>query len=76
MAETLKELNNLTDEELIERHNQAVKNSEFLDDFYLRVLNWRYQERHTTSIKRLTVVITIMTAVVLAATIIGVAFPI
>ena len=72
MAETIKELNHLTDEELVELHDRTVRNTEFLDDFYLRVLNWRRQERQTKQIRNLTWVITFLTLVVTIATVINV----
>ncbi len=74
MAETLQELKKFSDDELIERHNRAVKNTEFLGDFYLRVLNWRFQERHTKQIQCLTWAIAGMTAIVTIATIINVVY--
>ena len=72
MAETLRELEDLTDEELVERHDRTVRNTEFLDDFYLRVLNWRHQERLTKQIRCLTVFIAVLTFFVTIATVINV----
>ena len=74
MAETLQELEKFSDDELIERHNRTVKNAEFLDDFYFRVLNWRFQERHAKQIECLTWAISGMTAIVTIATIINVVY--
>ncbi len=72
MAETLKELNKLTDEELEERYDRTARTTEYWGDHYLRILNWRRQERHTVSIKRLTRFITGLTVVVTVATVINV----
>ena len=46
-----------------------------MDDYYLRVLNWRVQERQTSQIKCLTVGIAILTVVITIATLVNVGFP-
>ena len=61
MAEPYVELNELSDEELIERHNYQTKNTEFIDDYYLRLLNWRIRARQTKQIKWMSVIITFAT---------------
>ena len=69
MAESYVELKELSDEELIERHNCQTKNTEFIDDYYLRLLNWRIQERQTKQIKWMSVIITFATVAYLAVAI-------
>ena len=39
MAETYQELQKFSENELIQLHNRQTKGTEFLDDYYLRVLN-------------------------------------
>ena len=73
MAETYEELQKLTYDELIARHNRAVDNVEFKDDFYLRALNWRIQQDYTKQIRYLTWAIAGLTLVVTIATVVQVA---
>ena len=63
MAETYQELQKLSADELIECHNCQTKGTDFLDDYYLRVLNWRIQERQTKWITGMTGVILFATLV-------------
>ena len=72
MAETYQELQKFSEDELIQLHNRQTKGTEFLDDYYLRVLNWRLQERQTNQIKWMTVFITALTVVVTVATVVNV----
>jgi|GEM_PF-3652349 len=63
-------LKSLSDEELIEAHNNLSVYKEASP--YLWELHWRKQERYTKSIKKLTISITIMTAIMTLTTIINV----
>ena len=58
MAETYRELQKLSNDELIKRYDDGAKTSEFWVDHYLGVLNKRHQESHAKQIKFMTVVIT------------------
>ena len=62
MAETYQELKKLSDEELIESYDRLAKGIDFLDDFHLKELFRRYQERQTKWIMRMTIAITFLTA--------------
>ena len=64
------DLKSLSDDKLIERHNNLSKHKN--ESPYLDELRWRKQERHTRSIRRLTIWITIMTAIMTVSTIINV----
>jgi hypothetical protein len=74
MAPKLKELKNLSDEQIAERYDKKANELSGGPSFYLDILNRRFQERHTKSISRLTVRIAWMTFVMTICTILNTAF--
>lgn len=75
MAHTLKELRALNDDRLIEEHDRAAKNTFVGVDYFLHELERRDRDRHdqgmlevTRTMKRLTWMITALTAVNVIAT--------
>ena len=68
MALTLSDLRNLTDDELVERHDIQAKSTVVGIQYYLDELNRRNQERQTESMLRFTKWITVMTVVITVAT--------
>ena len=69
MALSLHDLQNLTDDEVIRKHDEQAKTTVVGTQYFLGELNRRYQERQTNTMLRLTKCITFMTLVVTAATI-------
>ena len=62
MANTIRELRGLTDDELIERHDKFAVDI-FTTKTYLDELKRRHENRHSTWIFRFTAVITIATVI-------------
>ena len=71
MALSLSDLRNLTDDELVERHDSQAKTTVVGTQYFLDELNRRYQERQTKAMLRFTKWITVMTAVITSATVIN-----
>ncbi len=72
MAETLEQLRNLREEELVRLHDQRAKRTEVGTAHYLQELARRDSQELNRTMVRLTWVITFLTAVNVAATIAGV----
>lgn len=68
MALSLSDLRNLTDEELVERHDAQAKTTGVGTQYFSDELNRRYQERQTKAMLRFTKWITFMTVVITLAT--------
>ena len=68
-ALSLHDLQKLTDDEVVKRHDEQAKTTVVGTQYFLDELNRRYQERQTTTMLRLTKCITFMTLAVTAATI-------
>ncbi|MEA2573358.1 MAG: hypothetical protein QOH93_656 [Chloroflexia bacterium] len=73
MSETLKDLRALPDEELIRRHDEHAQSTVVGTAHYLRELERRDQDRQTQAMVNLTRWITLMTLIILIATIVNVA---
>ncbi len=73
MSETMAELRQLDDDELIERHDRSAKNTVVGLQHYLDELRYRQQSRIVESTKTLTKYIFWLTLVVTVATIFNVA---
>ena len=71
-ALSLSALQNLSDEEVVRRHDEQAKTTVVAIDYFLSELNRRYQKRQADSMLRFTTLIAIMTLVVTTATIINV----
>ena len=71
MALSLSDLRNLTDDELVEKHDTQAKTTVVGIQYYLDELNRRYQERLTKAMLRFTKWITVMTVVITSATVIN-----
>ena len=71
-ALSLSALQNLSDEEVVRRHDEQAKTTFVGIDYFLSELNRRYQKRQADSMRRFTMLIAIMTLVVTTATIINV----
>jgi hypothetical protein len=72
MAEPLRELRALPDDELVRRHDHAAATTVVGVDYYLAELARRDQDRQTQAMVRYTLWIAVMTAVVTVATIVNV----
>jgi hypothetical protein len=72
MAETLKELRGLSDNEVIAHHDRAAPNVSVTTGHYLQELARRDQDRQTRAMLRYTLWIAAMTGVVSVATIVNV----
>ena len=72
MALSLSDLRNLTDDELVERHDFQAETTAVVTQHFLDELNRRYQERQTKAMLRFTSWITVMTVVITVATLAGV----
>ena len=72
MALSLSDLQNLTDDELVEWHDSQAKTTVVGIQYFLDELNRRYQERQTKAMLRFTKWITVMTVVITLATLAGV----
>lgn len=68
MALSLSDLRNLTDDELVEKHDAQAKTTVVGIQYYLDELSRRYQERQTNSMLRFTKWITVMTVIITVAT--------
>lgn len=68
MALSLSDLRNLTDDELVERHDAQARTTVVGTQYFEDELNRRYQERQTASMLRFTKWITIMTVIITMAT--------
>ena len=68
MALSLSDIRNLTDDELVERHDSQAKTTVVGTQYFLDELNRRYQERQTKAMLRFTSWITVMTVVITLAT--------
>ena len=68
MAVSLSNLRNLTDDDLVQRHDFQAKTTVVGSEYFLDELNRRYQERQPKAMLRFTKWITIMTVVVTVAT--------
>ncbi len=71
IAQTLKELKALDDEELLKLHDRVAKNTQVGVGYYLEELRARQLARYTRRLDRLTIGIFIMTAVVTIATLLN-----
>ncbi len=69
MSESLKDLRLMSDEQLIEKHDELARHTQVGTQHYLNELSRRDSDRATRSMVRLTWAITIMTIVVMLATI-------
>ena len=67
-ALSLNELQNLSDDELVRRHDEQAKTTGVGVDYCLDEINRRHQERQTASMLGFTKWITFMTVVVTVAT--------
>ena len=67
-ALSLSDLRNLTDDELVEKHDAQAKTTGVGIQYFLDELNRRYQERQTKAMLRFTKWITVMTVVITLAT--------
>ena len=72
MALSLHDLRNLSDGEVVRRHDEQAKTAVVGTQYYLDELNRRYQERQTRETQRLTKCMTIMTAVITGAIIVNI----
>ena len=68
MAFSLSYLRNLTDDELVEKHDHQAKSTVVGTQYFIDELNRRYQVRQTDAMLRLTKWITAMTVVITFAT--------
>ena len=68
MALSLSDLQNLTDDELVKRHDSQAKTTVVGTQYFVDELNRRYQERQTNAMLRFTKWITVMTVVITLAT--------
>ena len=73
MAHSLYELRNLTDDEVVRRHDDQAKTTVVGTQYYLDELTRRYQERQTKAILRLTKWSVGMTVVITVAIIVNLA---
>ena len=73
MAISLSDLRNLSDDELVKRHDDQAKTTVVGTQYYQDELNRRSQDRQTKAMLRLTKWIVAMTAVVTVATVVNVA---
>jgi hypothetical protein len=71
MAETISELRELSDEEIIRRHDHRAKHTEVGTNHYLAELARRDQQRSSAAMLAYTRQMTILTVVVTVATIIS-----
>jgi len=71
-AETLAELRALSDDELVRKHDKVAKNTDVGTNHYLQELWRRDQSRQTEAMRRYTLWIAIMTAVITIATVVNV----
>ena len=67
-ALSLSDLRNLTDDELVEKHDYQAETTVIGIQYFLDELNRRQQERQTRAMLRFTTWITIMTIVITLAT--------
>ena len=72
MALMLSDLQILTDEELVEKHDFQAKTTVVGTQYFMDELNTRYQDRQTKAMLRFTKWITAMTVVITVATLSGV----
>jgi hypothetical protein len=72
IADKLKELRSLPDEELIARHDRLSESTQVGVTYYLAEIARREQDRQTLAMIRYTKQITIMTVIITVATIINV----
>ena len=70
MSETYREFLKMSDDELIERHDRRASNTTVGTGHYLDELFRRRQERNTEQIKRMTVVMAVLTGVITIATLV------
>ena len=68
MALSLSDHRNLTDDELVEKHDAQAKTTVVGIQYFLDELNRRYQERQTQAMLRFTKWTTVMTVVITHAT--------
>ncbi|MBS4032636.1 MAG: hypothetical protein KGZ63_14640 [Clostridiales bacterium] len=69
MSRKLKELRELTDEQIVEMYDEVSSHTSVGLDYYAEELNRRSNEKTNKIIEKCTIWITIMTAVILIATI-------
>ena len=67
-ALSLSDLQNLTDDELVERHDAQARTTVVGTQYFEDELNRRYQERQTKAMLRYTAWITAMTVIITLAT--------
>ena len=72
-ALSMHDLNNLSDDELVNLYDEQARRTGIGIDHYLDELNRRHQERQTDSMLRFTRSITVMTIAITVATLINVA---
>lgn len=72
MAETLKQLRDLTDEQIIARHDQAAQSTQVGTQHYLQELARRDQDKQTRAMLKYTKYILWMTLIMTIFTIINV----
>ena len=70
MSETYREFLEMSDDELIERHDRRASNTMVGTGHYLDELTRRRQERNTEQIMRMTVVMAVLTGVITIATLV------
>lgn len=71
---TYRELQNKTDDELIDLYDRLAKRTQFGTDHYLNVLSRRQQERLTKQIRWMTLAITVATFLYLTVAVYDVFF--
>jgi len=71
MSETLKELRKLSEKDLIKKHDKLAESTQVGTKHYLTEIARRDQDKQTKAIKKLTCWITIMTLIMMIATIIN-----
>lgn len=72
MSYTLAELRSASTEELVKEHDRRAENTQAGVNYFLEELSRHDQEANTKAMLRLTWWITVMTAVIVAATIVNV----
>ncbi len=74
MSESLKKLRSLTDEELISKHDELAKHTQVGINHYLNEIYRRDNDKISNAMLKYTKWITIMTVIILIATIINIFF--
>lgn len=73
MAPTVKELRRMTEQEIIERHDQGIEHVQAGTTYWLDELAQRQADRHTRTMLRLTWVIAALTVTIGILTVVNVA---